>query len=62
MLQEYIKFDEALTNGVLVVPAKDDLDMKSLRDYCKQNDIKYDELTNKEMEKFIIKKSKEKIS
>ena len=62
MLNEFRTFDEGLEIGVLVVPPKEELDIGALREYCKKNNRKYDELTDKEIEQFIINAPQSKIS
>lgn len=51
-LEDSQKLDELAYDGVYTVPGEDDLDVMKLRDYCKSNNIKANELTDEEIKQF----------
>lgn len=47
------KIDE-ISNGLYVVPSKNNIKMMELRKYCKENNLTYSSLTEKDIEKFRV--------
>lgn len=53
-MNDYIKLDELSENGSFTVPTKENINMLKLREYCKINNIQYENLTEEEIKRFTI--------
>jgi hypothetical protein len=54
MKNEYVEMDKDTPDGTFTTPSKMNIDMLALRQFCKQNNIPYENLTDEELKKFII--------
>ncbi len=52
MQEIYYEMDKKTPNGTFTVPSTKKYDIKGMREYCKQNKIKYTKLKPNEIEKF----------
>ena len=58
MKSEYLDFDNCSSNGAFTVPSDDNLDMLSLLNYCRKNNIQYSDLSDEEISLFRIRNKK----
>jgi len=54
MNRAYLELDNEVNDGVFTVHSGDNIDMLALRNYCKNNNIAYKDLTENEIAKFNI--------
>ncbi len=54
MKNEYVEMDKATPDGTFTTPSKMNINMLALRQYCKQNNIPYENLTDEELKKFVL--------
>ena len=54
MKNEYVELDKATPDGTFTIPSKMNINMLALRQYCKQNNIPYERLTDEDLKKFVI--------
>jgi len=54
MKNEYTEMDKFTTDGTFTTPSKMNIDMLALRQFCKENNILYENLTDEELKKFVI--------
>jgi len=52
-LRKYSLLDERSENGILTAESGQNIDMKALRKYCKDNKKDYSSLSTSEIEKFL---------
>ena len=54
MKNEYVELDKVTPDGTFTIPSKMNIYMLALRQYCKQNNIPYERLTDEDLKKFVI--------
>lgn len=54
MKNEYVEMDKVTPDGTFTIPSEMNIDMLALRQYCKQNNIPYESLTDEDLKKFVI--------
>ena len=54
MKNEYTEMDKITPDGTFTTPSKMNIDMLALRQFCKENNILYENLTDEELKKFVI--------
>lgn len=54
MKNEYVELDKATPDGTFTIPSKMNINLLALRQYCKQNNIPYERLTDEDLKKFVI--------
>lgn len=57
-IKEIKKFEEGFKEGVYAVPGDYKVKIRSLFEYCKENNIAPDELTEEQIAQFIEKRDK----
>ena len=60
MQNSYLELDNATSNGAFTLPSEADMDMLTLREYCKKQHMRYEDLSDVELERFTKRQAKPK--
>ena len=58
MQNGYLELDNATGNGTFTLPSEADMDMLALREYCKNRHIRYEDLSDLDLERFTKRQPK----